>query len=79
MGRLVCRDSFSKNERLPDSRKNFCSKLGEIAVIVEQTGVSFFIEFKARSGHEFGRPFAVLTFTRQKKMTKFFLQEENLR
>ena len=44
--------------------KNFSSKLWKIVVITEQAGVIIFIEVKARSDHEFGHPFDVLTPTK---------------
>ena len=73
--------AFLKENGYRILEKNFRSKLGEIDVIAEQAGVIVFIEVKARSDHEFGHPFDVLTPTKQKKIiqiTQSFLVQKRI-
>ena len=73
--------AFLKENGYRILEKNFRSKRGEIDVIAEQAGVIVFIEVKARSDHEFGHPFDVLTPTKQKKIiqtTQSFLVQKRI-
>ena len=73
--------AFLKENGYRILEKNFRFKLGEIDVIAEQAGVIVFIEVKARSDHEFGRPFDALTPTKQKKIiqtTQNFLVQKRI-
>ncbi len=60
--------TFLKKNGYRILEKNFRSKVGEIDIIAEQSGVLVFIEVKARADHEYGHPFNALGSSKQKKI-----------
>lgn len=73
--------NFLKSEGLAFVERNFTCKLGEIDLIMEDSGTLVFVEVKYRKSIAYGTPVEAVSFTKQQKITKtaqYYLQQQGI-
>lgn len=72
---------FLKKEKYKILARNYSTHIGEIDIIATKNSVIVFVEVKARTSNEFGRPAEAVNYRKQQKIhlvAEQYLQKYNL-